>query len=47
MARTLMKVSILVMRPNRKGNKGARMVRMAKNPKNRDHGRPLQQYEKV
>jgi len=44
---TLMKVSILMMRPNKKGNRGARMARMEMNPRNRVHGRPLRQYEKV
>ena len=47
MAHTRTKVSILMMRPNMKGNRGARMARMMKKPKNRDHGRLLQQHEKV
>jgi len=42
MAPTLTKVLITMMRPNRKFNAGARMVRMMKNAKNRDHGRSLQ-----
>jgi len=46
-ARTLTKVSIVTMRPNRNGNWGARMARMTKNAKNRDHGRLLLQCEKV
>jgi len=35
-----------MMRPNMKGNIGPRMARMAKSPKNRDHGRLLRQCEK-
>jgi len=46
-ARTLMKVSIAMMRPNRKGSKGPRMARTTKNTRNRDHGRLLQQCEKT
>jgi len=41
-----MNVLITTIRPSRKGNVGARMARMAKNPRNRDHGRLLQQCEK-
>ena len=47
MARTLMKASITMMRPNRKGNTGARIARTMKNPKKRDHGRLLQQREEA
>jgi len=46
-ARTLTKVLISMMRPNRKGNVGHRMAITTKYPKNRDHGRLLQQCEKV
>ena len=46
-ARMLTKVSILMIHPNRKGNRGARIVRTTKNAKNRDHGRLLQQREKA
>jgi len=45
--RTRTKVSILMMRPNRKGKRGARMAKTAKNAKNRDHGRLLQKCEKT
>jgi len=44
-AHTLMKVSIAMMRPNRKGNRGARMAMSMKNPKNIDHGWLLRRCE--
>jgi len=40
------KTLISMMRPNRNGSRGPRMTRTANNPKNRDHGRLLQQCEK-
>jgi len=46
MARTLINVLITMMRPNMKGNRGARTARTAKNPMNRNHGRLLHQCEK-
>jgi len=46
-ARTITKVLISMMRPNRKGNKGPSMARMTKNTKNRDHGCLLWQCEKA
>ena len=46
-ARTRTKISISMMRPNRKGNRGPRMARTTKNPRNRDHGRVLWQCEKA
>jgi len=45
-ARTRTKILISMMRPNRSGSRGPRMTRTANNPKNRDHGRLLQQCEK-
>ena len=45
-ARTRTKISISMMRPNRKGNRGPRMARATKNPRNRDHGRVLWQLRK-
>jgi len=42
-----MKVSIPMMRPNKKGNRGAKVARMMNNPKNRNHSRLLQQCEKA
>ena len=45
MVRTLIKVLIMMMRPNKKFKAGARIARMMKNAKNRDHGRLLQQRE--
>ena len=47
MARTATNVLITMMRPNMNGKRGARMARMAKSPKNRDHGCLLQQREKA
>jgi len=46
MERTRTKVLIPIMRPNRKGNRGPRMVRRTKNTKNRDHRFLLEQREK-
>ena len=47
MTRTWTKVSILMMRPSRKGNRGARIAKAVKNAKNRDHGRLLQKCEEA
>jgi len=47
MVRTQAKVLITMMRPNRNGNRKHRVVLMTKNPKNRDHGRLLQNCEKA
>ena len=47
MTRTRTEVSITIIRPNRKGNMGPRMAIMINNPKNKDHGRLLQEYEIV
>ena len=47
MARTLMKASIATMRPSRESIEGARVARTTKNHEKRDHGRLLQQCEKV
>jgi len=40
-------VLISMMRPNRKGDAGARMARTTKNPKYRDHGRLLKHCEEA
>ena len=45
MARTRTKTLISMIRPNRSGNRGPRMTRTANKPRNRDHGRLLQQCE--
>ena len=47
MAHTRTEALVNMMRSNRKGNRGPRMARTTENPKNRDHGRLLQQSEKV
>jgi len=41
MVHTPTKVLIPMIRPNREGNRGARMGRTTKSPKNLDHGRLL------
>jgi len=46
-ARTPTNVLISMIRPNRKGNRGPRTARTTKNPKNKDHGRLLQQRQKA
>ena len=47
MTRTLTKVLITMMRPNKKFKAEARMARMMKKTKNSDHGRLLRQREKA
>ena len=47
MTRTPINVLISMIRPNKKGSKGARTAKMTKSAKNRDHGRLLQQCEKA